>query len=100
MSETYPADIHTHEGWGRVHQGHDLDEAALLADLRHRMEPTATEVATEEVWLHLQRRVKECGRHGDPCDMEGDWHRHWHSVKPSPGAAFTIAYPATEGGAA
>lgn len=95
MAERYPTDIVTHKGHGRIHVGHDLDEAMLLADMRHASEPRVSRVETESVDLVLHRRVKNCDAYGGPCDLEGDWHGHWEGVRPAPGTAFTIAYPVT-----
>lgn len=99
MTVQYPTTIHTHEGAGLIFKGHDLDAAELLTVVQHDVEPRAVEVVTEEVWLHLHPRVKNCANIDAPCDLEGDWHAHWSAVKAHPDAAFTIAYP-VEGGAA
>ncbi|ABS03229.1 hypothetical protein [Kineococcus radiotolerans] len=92
---SYPRLIHTQEGSGLIFEGHDLDATDVLAKIQHDMEPLAVDVSTEEVWVHLHPRVKNCADYGGPCDLEGEWHAHWEPVKASPGAAFTIAYPDT-----
>lgn len=92
----FPTSIETQEGAGLIFRGHDLDAADVLRRVRHDMEPLAVAVVTEEVWLHLHPRVKNCADYGGPCDLEGEWHGHWEAVKPSPEAAFTIAYPDTQ----
>ncbi|WP_052062024.1 hypothetical protein [Rhodococcoides fascians] len=97
----YPQDIYTSSGrWGRIHQGHGLDSAALQADLEHNLglqSPKET-LSLEEVRLAYQPRIKWCSRvDGFGCDNEGEWHRHWFEVRQN-GELFTIAQWATASG--
>jgi hypothetical protein len=87
----YPTDILTDDGWGRVHRGHGLDTSVLLADFNATQGPTGG-VRVKEVHLFHQPRVRWCERHGDPCELNGEWHGHWHAVRPGSGTAFTIAH--------
>jgi len=87
----YPTDIVTEDGWARIHQGHGLDQSILQADLTDAA-ADAVVVHVEEVHLWCQPRVMWCGRHGDACESEGEWHCHWHQIRPCSNLAtlFTI----------
>ena len=93
-SALYPTDIVTDDGWERIHRGHGLDRDALRADLDHNQGVArgGWDLVVQEVHLAYQPRVKWCGRRGEPCDNEGDWHAHWHEVRSGDDATkFTLA---------
>lgn len=91
----YPADIVTNDGeWGRVHLGHDLNREMLREDLLDSgvADPPFDDAGIEVDQVHFRYapRVKWCADYGGPCDLEGQWHGHWHSVLPHPERAMTI----------
>lgn len=88
----YPTDIITDAGWGRIHRGHGLDARVLLADMQFNSDTRAEDVKVEECWLEFQSRVRWCSNHGDTCDQDGEWHAHWHAMRPGHGEPFTIAH--------
>lgn len=92
----YPADfVSTDLGWCRIHRGHELVRGELLADLAEHgsSSPHCGELLiVKQVHLYYQPRIKWCGRHGDPCDNEGEWHGHWFAARPSTDTAFTLVY--------
>ncbi len=96
---TYPTDIVTDDGWGRIHEGHHLNLADLVADLNSARGIDAQDVKVEEVHLTYQHRVMWCEKYGDPCESNGEWHAHWYPVKPteSPGTQFTLVHPRRAG---
>ncbi|GAS98835.1 uncharacterized protein RMCC_5800 [Mycolicibacterium canariasense] len=94
-ADRYPTDYIDDEGWARIHRGHNLDVLALRADLAHALggdvgDDRPVNIVEHHLWE--QPRVKWCERHGDPCGMNGDWHRHWHALRPSdsPDTKFTV----------
>lgn len=92
---TYPRDIVTIDGWGRIHEGHSLDPATLRDDLREKMRDGAPgqEPAINEVYLKHTSRIMWCERlDGAGCDLNGEWHGHWSEVMPSPGSEFTLVH--------
>lgn len=52
----------------------------------------------EELYLYEHRRVKWCDRLDGPCDLNGDWHRHFEGMHPSESdnRKFTLVFPAEE----
>ncbi|SII73883.1 hypothetical protein [Mycobacteroides abscessus] len=92
----YPADFVSADlGWCRIHRGHGLEVNELLADLTEcagSARRDGEETIVEQVHLYYQPRIKWCGRHGDPCDNEGEWHGHWFAARPSTDTAFTLVY--------
>lgn len=88
--QRYPQDYVDDEGWARIHRGHDLSRHKLWVDIGR---PEEGQLKVEELHLREQRSVKWCERHGDACDLNGEWHTHWHGVQPtdSPECKFTVA---------
>lgn len=88
----YPTDIVDGEGWNRIHQGHELDRAALEYDLRESgaSRPDDAELCVEEVHMGYRPRVKWCANYGWPCDNEGEWHGHWYALNPGSYGKYTI----------
>lgn len=84
VSPAYPTDIVTDNGWERIHQGHNLDVSMLLTDLNdsHGDAKAPKDLRIQEVYFWYQPRVMWCGKHGDACDSEGEWHAHWHAIRP------------------
>lgn len=84
--------IVTNDGtWWAITPGEVTDEA-VLREMAESVGPADVGILITEVWhLHYQSRVKNCGDHGDACDMEGEWHSHWHAVKPGQDTAHTLA---------
>lgn len=83
-------------GQGILMHGHSLAVDVVDRELALAFGPLPPDSEARQIEMHLseQRRVMWCGRHGDPCDMEGEWHTHWHPVKPSstPATHYTFAY--------
>lgn len=99
MKVTYPTDIYTDAGHGRIHEGHGLTATELRDDLNYAIGPRQPYlIDIEQVWLRYQPRVKWCERiDGIGCDMNGDWHGHWSQVrKGTPGCAYTVVRPVRE----
>lgn len=103
MTTTYPIDwIRDYDTptWGRLHQGHGLSPADLLADLiahggQGHTPDDGYRLVTTELHLVVLPRVKWCERHDSwPCDNQGEWHTHWASVQPNPDPKthFTAAF--------
>ncbi|QDM57121.1 hypothetical protein SEA_WHACK_58 [Rhodococcus phage Whack] len=94
MSMSYPTDYFdfTTETFGRIHEGHNLDRDALMADLvEARWNQPGKQMQVAEEHLRYHPRLKWCGRmFGWPCDNEGAWHAHWEGVKPDVDTAFTV----------
>ena len=91
----YPTDIVNDDGWGRLHQGHNLTLDVLDRDMvDHYGYPAEGQVMhIEEVHFRYVPRVKWCERVGAwPCDDEGEWHSHWIAVKPGNDTAFTMVH--------
>ncbi len=87
---TYPALMHTDNGYAALMRGHGLDQAEIDAvEESHLGKPEEgwfTKV--EEVFFDWVPRLKWCSRHplsgGWGCDMDGEWHGHWFEVQPTP----------------
>lgn len=56
------------------------------------------QICAEHVYWHFQPRVMWCERHGDPCDLNGEWHGHWHAVvlNDDQRTHFTVIHPASD----
>lgn len=91
----YPALFVDLDGdWGAILPGHDVD-ADRLADAMREVLGASKPGRVEQVLWSEQPRVKWCERYGPPCDMNGDWHAHWHEVAPECARAehrFTVIY--------
>jgi hypothetical protein len=85
-----------YDGLAMVVRGHDLGVATIeaIALDGFGQVPVEGAIRTVQVYWDEQKRVKWCGRHDDPCDAEGDWHTHWHALKPNQHAAthFTVIW--------
>lgn len=98
MTISYPTDIHTVNGWERIHTGHSLDPDELIADFtREHIKVRSDQIiALEEVFFSFSPRVKWCGRRGNPCFADGTWHPHWYGVEPTPDPSFHFTLVRTE----
>jgi len=92
----YPTDIVNDEGWGRLHQGHNLTLDVLERDMVdcHGYAAEGQVMHIEEVHFRYVPRVKWCERLDWPCDDNGvDWHSHWVAVQPGDATtAFTMVH--------
>lgn len=80
------------EGWCVIMRGHNLTPEQVQEQL-NKVEPGTVATETEEHTFAYTPRVKWCSQYGSPCDQEGDWHGHWHTVvdRGDPTTHFTIA---------
>lgn len=83
------------EQWGHgfILQGHGHDAHSIRDELELSFGPAepGQQERIVEGFYSLQRRVKNCADHGDPCDLNGEWHAHWHQVRPAAGFEWTFA---------
>lgn len=88
----------------RYHSGHGLifngyrSRADVEAAIDYDRGSGWDRVLIEVQHLSFQPRVKWCSNHGSGfgCDLEGDWHSHWHPCKHNalaPACCYTVAIP-------
>ncbi len=84
-------------GHGVIIVGPDIDRTAVEAAVTHAHGDGWDHLIVEVQHFDYQRRVMWCSRHtGFGCDMEGEWHGHWHAVKhndAAPDCCHTVALP-------
>lgn len=95
---TYPRDIVTGLGVGRIHKGHGLDPKMLEADLESEcdMQRIGERLLISEERLAYRPRIKWCERlDGFGCEENGEWHGHWEPVREN-GELFTVVQWASD----
>lgn len=93
-----PEDNRFRSGWAVLIAGAAVPRESVEAAITD-YHGEGWERVLSEVWhLDYQKRVKFCSRHGSGfgCDMEGEWHSHWHAIKHNDAAAdccYTLGLP-------